>query len=109
MAEKVRVLIDAEIQEFIPDFVEHRRSDLAKMRRDLEALDFTELETAGHKFKGCGKVYGFDLITDLGIQIERAAQNQDKTAVAAFLDDLAEYFDNMEIAYVTVPPAPPAA
>jgi len=50
--------------------------------------------------KGCGGGYGFDEITDIGMQIEQAAKEKNTAKIRTQLEILSRYLDGVEVVYV---------
>jgi hypothetical protein len=71
----------------IPRFLENRHHDVTSL---LEAVNWDDFETArilGHSMKkGSGGGYGFDGITAIGSEIERAAKHSDPVALRIHID-----------------------
>ena len=53
----------------------------------------------GHKLKGTGAGYGFEELTSLGGQIEKAATSRDAARVQMSVDALASYIENLELKF----------
>ena len=65
-------VIDPDIMNLIPSFMESRRQDVGKLRTCLSSGDLETARRIGHTLKGVGASYGFPEITHLGQAIERA-------------------------------------
>ena len=57
---KFVVVVDDDLQDLIPDYLEGRRKDIAAIRSALERDDLESIRSIGHKMKGSGGGYGFD-------------------------------------------------
>ena len=55
----------AEMQEM---YIKHTSKELDKIKLDSDSLD--AIRTFGHNIKGSGGMYGFDEVTNIGLQIE---------------------------------------
>jgi hypothetical protein len=53
----------------------------------------------GHGLKGVGGGYGFDEITRIGAELERAGRDGRLAAAHGLVEALAEYLDTVEIRY----------
>jgi hypothetical protein len=53
--------------------------------------------------KGAGGGYGFDRVTELGREIEKAAKEKDADRCRALNEELAELMANTEIVFVDKP------
>ena len=94
------VRVEPDIQDVVPAYLDKRRKDIPTYRRALENQDFETLSMLGHKMKGTGAGYGFPVLTEIGGAIERAALSKDSGSIAADVDRLARYVDNVKLDYV---------
>jgi HPt (histidine-containing phosphotransfer) domain-containing protein len=66
----------------------------------LDALDRGDIGTVeilGHGMRGAGASYGFQAITDIGADLERAAESVDIDASRKWVDELSRYLDRVEL------------
>jgi len=91
------VLIDPEIFDMVPGFLENRRADVASLVSALDAGDMEGALRLGHMMKGVGGGYGFEEITRLGSAIEIAATAADSGTVRERLAELADYLHRVEV------------
>ena len=98
--EKIQVNVDSELRELIPGFLENRARDAARMKEALERQDYEFLMRLGHSMKGVGGGYGFDEITRLGAEIERAAAARDAAMLGGLSAQLNEYVQRVMVVYV---------
>ncbi|MDH3257475.1 MAG: hypothetical protein OEM27_07640, partial [Nitrospinota bacterium] len=59
-SEKIRVRIDRDLQDLIPEYLKNRGKDLLAYRQALEEGDFDSIAVLGHSMKGSGGGYGFN-------------------------------------------------
>jgi CheY-like chemotaxis protein len=90
-------LDDPEIAPLVPEFLEHRRADVAMFREALQAKDFSRLQSAAHKLKGTGRGYGFPAISRMGGELEVAAHQQDVHRIAQLIAELDFYLGRVRI------------
>lgn len=93
------VYIDADYEDLIPQFLENRRKDVAKLRELAAAAAFEEARRIGHSMKGVGGGYGFERISEIGRAIEEAAAQRDGPAVQRLVDQLERYLTSVKIVY----------
>lgn len=93
------VVLARQLEALIPTFLANRRKELDALRSALAEADFTELQRIGHCMKGVGASYGFARISACGVQVEQGARALDRAAIAACIDDYAEYLGKLRIAY----------
>lgn len=97
---KYVVEIENSLESLIPNFMNNRIKDLSMLEDLLKNKDFKQIAFEAHSFKGVTGSYGFFKAQELGIELEKAAFDQDSTKAASLLNELKEYFSNVEIVYV---------
>lgn len=97
--EKIIVQIDPDLEELIPGFLENRNLDVEKLRSAIKDNDFEDLCSIGHSIKGVGGGYGFDLMSELGANIETAAKESNADAVQENINRLDDYLKCIEVEY----------
>ena len=97
---KIKALVDRDLREFVPDYLDNRREDLTTIRECLEAGDFDSIRRLAHRMKGSGGGYGFSDITVLGAAMEQAAISKDRGGVEEQAQNLEDYLNGVEIVYV---------
>lgn len=96
---KIRVTIDAELEELVPRFIQLRHEDIQAIKKALDGDDYETISRLGHAMKGSGISYGFDHISKIGKSMEHAANRNDREGVNTSLHELAEYLQNIEIIF----------
>ena len=99
MSESIVVKVDADLADLIPGFLENRHKDAARLAELLERADFAEIRRIGHSMKGVGGGYGFDEITFIGAEIEKAAGAEDADVIARECARLGDYLGRIEIVF----------
>lgn len=61
--------------------------------------DYEVLANIGHRIKGEGGSYGFDMISDLGDAIERSARTRNNASAREYAQELLGYLDSLEIVF----------
>lgn len=95
--EPIIVRVEEEIAELIPEFLENRHADTRALAAALASGDFETIRLTGHNLKGNGSAYGFDRLTELGAQFERAALSRDTDTLRSALDDYRDFLVRVEI------------
>ena len=98
-SEKVRIRIDRDLKDLIPDYLKNRRKDLLDYQQALEKGDFDSIGVLGHSMKGSGGGYGFNDLSSIGRAIEKAAKNKDKESVRKSIIDLTDFLKKLEVVY----------
>ncbi|MDE5411800.1 Hpt domain-containing protein [Alkalihalobacterium chitinilyticum] len=99
MTKTIQILIDKDLKDLIPGFMENRKKDIETMKFALSEEDFEQVRMIGHRMKGFGSGYGFEFITDLGKQLEEAAKEGDKLKIEGGITALINYLDQIEICF----------
>ncbi len=97
--EKIIVQIDPDLEDLIPGFLVNRVDDIAKLQSALNESDFENITSIGHSIKGVGGGYGFDLMSELGANIETAGKNSDVDIIRENINRLDDYLKRVEIEY----------
>ena len=97
--EKIVVKADADLEDIIPGFLQHRLEDINKIREAMAQNDYDIIRVLGHSMKGTGGGYGFDAITDIGRSIEEAAKERNIEDIGQSVNDLSSYLDRVEVIY----------
>ena len=96
---EIIVVIEEDLQELIPGYLENRRKDVAAIVAALEQGDFETIRSLGHMMKGSGGGYGFDEITEIGRACEDAAKRSQAREVRDQVDRLTVYLDHVVVVY----------
>ena len=95
----VVVKVSKDLEDLIPVFLGNRRKELDTLRTALAAADFEQLRQLGHRMKGVGHSYGFDLVSTLGKYIEDGARSGDRAGLETRIAEYADYLSKVTIAY----------
>ncbi|MBF0143703.1 MAG: Hpt domain-containing protein [Magnetococcales bacterium] len=98
-SERITVSIDKDLEDIAPGYLENRRKDLELLPQALEKADYATLRVLGHRMKGSGAGYGFNLITEIGRAIEEGAKSEDAAAIRNAIDNLGNYLERVELVY----------
>ncbi|MGH7814466.1 MAG: response regulator [Candidatus Binataceae bacterium] len=92
-------VIDPELRDLIPGFLQSKRTDVAAVLAALETGDYSLASTVAHQLKGEGGSYGFSAVTDFGRELEDAARDADRERSLQLTRDLVRYLDSVEVTY----------
>ena len=81
-------------QELHNRYLERRKRDLEICINSLEHENFNEIERVGHQLKGNGITFGFDELTEIGSQMERAAASADTTELEEAIHNFSTWLKN---------------
>ena len=97
---KITVKIDKDLEPLIPSYMD----DIMKWTKDMisqaEHDDFQSVRKISHQMTGSGSGYGFDMITETGIKINKAAHAQDLSVIKDLCIRLHDYLKRVEVEYV---------
>jgi CheY-like chemotaxis protein/HPt (histidine-containing phosphotransfer) domain-containing protein len=85
------VLIDADLAEIVPQYLQEVAQDLAVVQERHAAGDFATIQTIGHNLKGTGTSYGLPNITSIGALIEASARAGHAPEVQSAIRKLGDY------------------
>ena len=97
--EQVTVRIAKDLEDLIPVFFKNRNKEIEALRAALGAGDFEQLRQLGHRMKGVGTSYGFDLVSEIGKQVEEGARSSDRAALEASIAKYADYLSRVKVVY----------
>ena len=95
----IKVVIDADLEDLIPRFIQSRHQDLDTLGTALEQGDSEGLAKIGHRLKGAAGSYGFSDLADMGVELQALAQRKDLKRVAVVVGRIADYMDRVDIVY----------
>ena len=98
-ADRIKVVVDCDLEELIPGFLENRQEDIKSILCSLEADDYDAVRILGHSMKGSGGGYGFDAISEIGQSLELSAKKKDAGAIKQMVSNLANYLEKVDIAF----------
>jgi HPt (histidine-containing phosphotransfer) domain-containing protein len=95
----IPVTVAKDLEDLIPTFMKNRRKELETLRAALDAGDMEQMRQLGHRMKGVGNSYGFELVSVLGKQIEDGAKATDRVGLEARLLEYTDYLARVTIVY----------
>lgn len=94
------MLVDEDLKELIPGFLEHRQEDISLLYKYIDSKDFQSIKILGHSMKGFGAGYGFHKISEIGAVLERAAIEGNSSMIEEQIIRMKEYLDNIKIQFI---------
>lgn len=98
-SEKITVKVDKDLEDLIPGFMQRRRGDVKSLRASLSTGELEKIRVTGHSMKGTGGGYGFDHLSQIGAELEKAAVKEDAGGISKLIDRLEQYLDNVVIEF----------
>lgn len=75
-------------------YLSRRSADIERLRHSLDNGDFTGALKLGHQVKGNADTFEFPQMTNLGLEIEKAARDQNKEAVRFLMEKMESVIQN---------------
>lgn len=98
-SEKIMVKVDKDLEDLIPGFMQRRRADVESLKASLSAGELDKIRITGHSMKGTGGGYGFDDLTQIGAELEKAAVSRNADEISALVQRLEQYLDKVVIEF----------
>jgi HPt (histidine-containing phosphotransfer) domain-containing protein len=99
MSQPTIVTVARDLEDLVPTFMKNRAKELETLRGALTAGDFEQIRQLGHRMKGVGNSYGFEMISLLGKKVEDGAKAGDRDALGMHLAEYADYLARVQIVY----------
>jgi hypothetical protein len=96
---RITIYLDPDLEDIVPGFLENRRKDVDTITGCMEKNDLDTIRILGHRMKGDGGGYGFDLISAIGEVLEHAALRRDHATIRARAGELASFLQRVEVVY----------
>ena len=82
-------------RELIPPYLQRRREDLIQIGKLLEERDFHAIQRLGHKLCGNAATFGFAGLSQIGADLENAADRLDANRIEKLLSAFREYLNKL--------------
>lgn len=96
-AERIRLDVEPSLRPLLPGFLANRRKDLEAIGGALLSGNLDAIRAAGHNIRCFSRVYGFDDLTALGEELQRAADEQSTLRIVHAQSRLADYLSRVEV------------
>jgi len=90
---------DPDLRELIPNFLAGKRQEATTISAAIQRCDYETVRALGHKVKGEGGGFGFDEISAIGADLERAAKAKDADAASSNVRRLVDYLNRVQVVY----------
>lgn len=97
--ESIIAIVDADLKEFAPNYIENKKAEIIKMQAALNENNFKVIEVFGHQLKGSAGSYGFDPMGLIGARLESNAIKNDIPNLQIALKELEGYLSRVQITY----------
>jgi PAS domain S-box-containing protein len=96
VAETVFMPANVRIAERVPAYLLNCRQTVIDILAALEKADYAAVILLGHRLRGSGGAYGFQMITDIGAALEAAGESSDGETSRLWIGELSNYLDRVE-------------
>ena len=97
---KIKVRINAGLEELVPDLFNEIHEKLEEMNRALTNNDYESLIRLGHGFKGAAATYEMIALSKIFLDIETGAKQREKETLIRAMAAVSDYIANIEIEYI---------
>lgn len=97
-------LVERDVHDLAKRFLARQERALKGLISAMQSGDFARVRSMGHDLKGAGGAYGLDTLSQLGAQLEAAADAQDAVGVGRLLKQLEERLSRVELRVVSESP-----
>jgi len=91
------IAVPAGLEDLAAAYLERRIREVEELMSLLAEANYERLGTLGHDLKGSGSSYGFPEVSRLGAELESAANQTDRNAVAAGIARLSDYLSQLQL------------
>jgi len=95
----ITVVIDPELEDIIPEFMENTRKDAGAIVSALSENDLETIRRISHSMKSYGSGYGFHAVSKTGKAIEEAVMKNNLSVIGECVNALNIYLDEVVIVY----------
>ena len=93
----VRVVVDPDLAPIVPEMMDNLFGDLRSCVESLDQGQLDRCETVGHQMKGGGAAYGFDFVSELGAELERASREGDARRARLLVTRVKNLLERVEV------------
>ncbi|MAE74083.1 MAG: hypothetical protein CL675_08295 [Bdellovibrionaceae bacterium] len=92
-----QVIIEEELKDIIPFFVTETQKDFVELQGLVDTSNLAGVSELAHRLKGeCGG-YGFDKLSELALEVEKAAKAGDGSKLSELVDQMVTYLAEAEL------------
>ena len=92
--------IEQDFKEILTGYISQRREDVRQIESSLIDMDFKTIATLSNMMRWSGSTYGFDYVSEIGIAMEKSADQRDFVEVIYQLKLLKDFLEKLEIKYI---------
>lgn len=85
------------IEELVPAFLATQRAGAAGLVEMLSAGEFDGIRRFAHNLKGTGTAFGFPLLSEMGVRMERSAREANVADLGEQIRGLRDYLERVQL------------
>lgn len=97
LKDQYRVRVPKDVMDLIPTFLQNRNAECAELYAALKAFDADVIRQYASTMKAVGIAYGFDRISELGVEVEEALRLHDLTRLERLAAEYRRYLDGVQV------------
>ena len=95
--DRIKIEVDPELAEFMPQYIQNRKSDLDRLKAFLHNHDFESIRVISHKIRGHAMSYGLAPLGDICKKLEAAVSQDSEQEVQQLIADYEAYLVRIEL------------
>lgn len=92
-----RIKVEPELIPYVQDYLSLLRQESGSLPSLIEAKEYSQIESFGHRMKGEGGTYGFTPVSELGSGIQKAARQKNDEALRSLSRQLNIYLTRVQV------------
>lgn len=96
---KYTVVVDEDLQDLIPDYINRQKSEISSIQDHLNKNDFPSIGRLAHDWQGTGAGYGVPFISKIGKKLGIAVKEEKEDVILDLANQLETYLEQLEIIY----------
>ncbi|GEM_PF-1232217 len=89
--------VPQEIRQIAENFLENCTDQISEMATALTGQDYETVQAISHKLAGEGAAFGFDPISQLGAELNKAATSENQERAVELLEELDDFLKNIHL------------
>lgn len=94
---EIEIFVDGELTELTPKFLQSQFDNVDKIKKFLVSKNYSAIKKIGLTMRNTGSVYGFNEISILGKEIEKASEDNNSEKIEVLANGLVEYLNRIKI------------
>jgi CheY-like chemotaxis protein/HPt (histidine-containing phosphotransfer) domain-containing protein len=95
--DRIVVRVDAELVDLSHAYLANRAKEVEEIKPALERQDFEKIDKIGHNMRGSGRMFGFEDLTTIGTDLQRAVAVGDAARIMQLQERMRKYVSLVEV------------